>query len=148
MAGEDKIKSLWKILFAQNEVLDCMLQEQACIHNEVKNRNWVDLQNSLVQMKNYSDSFVELDVRRELLVGDDRNIYFNPEVSDLLVMVRTKLTKSKIENEALSRYVNATQSFINGVFQECIPQARNVRYGRNGMLLKPRAESVVFDTVF
>ena len=148
MNYEEKTKELWKVLFSQNEVLDCMLQEQALIHNEVKNRNWVELQNSISKMSAYGDEFVELDSRRINLSGGDFNLFYTEELSDLFAMVRTKLVKSKIENEALSKYVSATRAFINGVIDECVPQNRNILYGPDGRLTRPRAESVVLNTVF
>lgn len=145
---EKKIEELRRVLSAQNELLGCMLEEQAKIHNEVRNRNWADLQKSISDMNAFSDAFVQLDERRVSMVGQERSIYFLPEVQDLFVEVRTKLSKSKIENEALSRYVDATRSFINGVMEECVPRDRNTLYGSNGKIIRPKADSVFLDAVF
>lgn len=144
---DSKVIRLCKILFAQSEMLDCILQEQAKIHNEVRNRSWKELQMSLADMAAFSDGFVNLDSRREALVGNNHDLYFHPEVRDLFLQVRTKLTKSKIENEALGKYVNTTVSFINGVIDQCVPQQRNTLYNKNGALVRPHADSVVLNAV-
>ncbi len=139
---------LLQILNAQNDILDCMLTQQKKIHGSIKARQWIDLEKSINNMKAYSDAFVNLDQCREDFVGGNKDMYLSPEVEKVFVSVRTKLSRSKIENSALATYVSSTKDFIEGVLDTCLPKKRNIIYNRNGRIVKPALESVVIDTVF
>ena len=137
-APVEKDVELLQILNAQNDILDCMLTQQ---------RKWLELEECINNMQIFSDAFVNLDTCRENCAGDDKNIYLSPKIESVYVSVRTKLSKSKIENKALATYVESTKDFINGVLDTCVPQQRNVRYNKYGKIVRPAAESVVLDTV-
>lgn len=138
---------LLQILNAQNDVLECMLTQQKKIHDNVKDRKWVELEACIDNMKAYSDAFVNLDQCRENYVGDNRDLYLEPGIQEVYVSVRTKLSKSKIENSALATYVSSTKEFIDGVIENCVPQSKTRVYGRNGKITSPMAESVVLDAL-
>lgn len=146
-APVEKDVELLQILNAQNDILDCMLTQQRKIHDDVKQRKWMELEECINNMQIFSDAFVNLDTCRENCAGDDKNIYLSPKIESVYVSVRTKLSKSKIENKALATYVESTKDFINGVLDTCVPQQRNVRYNKYGKIVRPAAESVVLDTV-
>jgi hypothetical protein len=78
---------------------------------------------------------------RAFLYGDRR-------VSDTLSKVRTKLARSKIENNALNAYVSAANGFLQGVFDKIVPQRKNTVYNRYGKMAKPSMQSLVIDRVF
>jgi len=141
----NKINELSIVLGTQNEVLDAILKKQALLHDAVTQRNWVDLENYISDLEAYGNAFVELDQRRELLAGNDRNVYFSNELLDLYTQLRLKLTKSKIENQALNTYIEASQEFIAGVIDECVPQQRSTVYNRYGNMVKSSASSVLLD---
>ncbi|MBP5443652.1 MAG: hypothetical protein J6Y60_10445 [Treponema sp.] len=145
--AESGDNELLQILVAQNDVLDCMLTQQKKIHDSVKERKWVELENCINNMKAYSDAFVNLDQCRENFVGDNKDLYLMPEVRDVFASVRTKLSKSKIENSALATYVTSTREFVDGILENCVPQSRTKVYGRNGKIIRPTAESVVLDAL-
>ncbi|MBR6193645.1 MAG: hypothetical protein IKQ66_05745 [Treponema sp.] len=138
---------LLQILNAQNDVLDCMLTQQKKIHDSVRDRRWTDLEESIENMRAYSDAFVNLDQCRENYVGDNRTLYLEPVIQEVYVNVRTKLSRSKIENSALATYVSSTKEFVDGVIENCVPQSRAKVYGRNGKIMSPTAESVVLDAL-
>lgn len=138
---------LLQILTAQSDVLDCMLTQQKKIHDSVRDRRWSDLEESLSNMRAYSDAFVNLDQCRENYVGDDRTVYLAPAVQEVYVNVRTKLSRSRIENTALATYVSSTKEFVDGIIENCIPQSSAKVYGRNGRIMSPTAESVVLDAL-
>ncbi|MBQ2601412.1 MAG: hypothetical protein II584_03365 [Treponema sp.] len=140
-------RELLQILNAQNDVLDCMLTQQKKIHDSVRDRRWTDLEESINNMRAYSDAFVNLDQCRESYVGDNRALYLVPGIQDVYVSLRTKLSKSKIENMALATYVSSTKEFVDGVIENCVPQSRARVYGRNGRVMSPTAESVVLDAL-
>ena len=75
-------------------------------------------------------------------------LYGDRKVSETLTKVRTKLARSKIENNALNAYVNAASGFLKGVFDTIIPQRRNTTYNRYGKMAKPAMQSLVIDRVF
>src|SRR5574344_1185337 len=144
----EKEKKMTQILGVENELLDCILNEQKLIHETVKTRCWNELETSLAHMEAYSDAFVSVDTNREELAAGDKSIYFLPKVEPLFADVRTKLAKSKIENQALATYVHATQDFLNGVLEECVPQQRNTLYTNKGTIQKPVMQSIVVNRVF
>lgn len=137
---------LIKILEKQNSILDDMLQCQTLIHDDVMKRNWVSLEEHIQAVKICTDSFVEQDELRESIAEKNSRLYYAQDVAPLFAQVRSKLSRSKIENEALSSYVNATRSFVDGVIRECIPQDRNVLYSPKG-IRKSYSSSVVINTV-
>ncbi len=139
---------LLTILKSQDQILDCMLREQDVIHECVRNRTWNTLESSLSNMETYSDAFVKLDDERMVVSKDDSDMYFLPEIAPVLASVRTKLTRSKIENEALSSYVHATQDFLDEVLEECVPQERNTLYTNKGYLKKPERQSLLVNRLF
>lgn len=148
MQNISKENELLAILKNQDEILDCMLREQDVIHECVRNRTWNTLEDSLSNMETYSDAFVKLDDERMIVSKDNSDMYFLPEIAPVLASVRTKLTKSKIENEALSNYVHATQDFLDEVLDECVPQDRNTLYTNKGYLKKPEHQSLLVNRLF
>ena len=148
MDSAAKVEKMVQILNIENELLDCILGEQQKIHETVKNRSWNELENALSHMEAYSDAFVSIDTKRDALAGGDKTVYFMPAVEPLFAQVRTKLAKSKIENQALSSYVHATQDFLSGVLEQCVPQERNTLYTNKGTIQKPAMQSVVVNRLF
>lgn len=140
-------RALMKVLQSQDALLDSILTEQEKMHRNVKSRDWDALQRSISEIRVLSDSFVALDRQRETLAGEDRKIYFEPGVEPLFTRVRTKLTKSKIENDALSAYVSATKDFIGGIIEECYTN-NGVCYGQNGRMVSTEVDSVLINTEF
>lgn len=140
-------RELVKVLKSQDELLDTILREQDKMHRDVKQRKWDSLQKSMSQMRTLSDSFVALDRQREALAGDNRGIYFEPGVEPVFASVRSKLTRSKIENDALRSYVSATKDFISGIIDECYAGG-GMCYGQNGRMVSSEVDSVLINTEF
>ncbi|MCR5762158.1 MAG: hypothetical protein K6G00_02105 [Treponema sp.] len=143
----DKKAELINVLKSQDELLDSILTEQNKMHSNVKDRDWESLQNSISALRNMSDTFVELDQKREMIADSDRTIYYEPSVEPLFVSLRTKLTKSKIENEALRTYVTTTKDFIGNVIDECFVKTATT-YSPTGKLVKPEVGNVLVNIEF
>ena len=143
----DKKTELIKVLQSQDELLDSILSEQNKMHSNVKDRNWESLQDSISALRRMSDTFVELDQQRELLVDEDKHIYYEPSVEPLFVSLRTKLTKSRIENDALRTYVTTTKDFIGNVIEECFVKTATT-YSPAGKLVKPEVGNVLVNLEF
>ncbi|MBO4403848.1 MAG: hypothetical protein J5780_00765 [Treponema sp.] len=145
---EQKTQELKNVLELQDKKLDELLSAQEKLHDNVRNRKWQGLEEGLSHIRALSDSFVELDEKRESLVKDDRSICFDKEISPVLLKVKSKLSKSRIENIALSTYVKVTQKFIGELIDSVVPAQRNVLYNRNGIVKKSARSSLVVNTVF
>ena len=143
----DKKTELIKVLQSQDELLDSILNEQDKMHANVKSRNWESLQDSISALHRMSDTFVELDQQRELIADEDKHIYYEPSVESLFVSLRTKLAKSKIENEALRTYVTTTKDFIGNVIEECFVKTATT-YSPAGKLVKPEVGNVLVNMEF
>ncbi len=139
----EKTKVVLKIILAsQEELLDGMLYEQSCIHKSVQERRWEGMEGHMSRMEAYGKGFLDLDQKRESL-GDYKELLNDKEISDLVSNVRSKLVKSRIENDALTTYVKATQEFVTGVIESCASRERNTVYTRFGNVKKPAVQSVV-----
>ncbi|MBE6354121.1 hypothetical protein [Treponema sp.] len=145
---ENHRADLAEVLVNLEGVLDAILVKQNEIHECVKERRWSDLEENLCKIRTLSDSFVNLDKKREILAGDDKSIYMDKNISPVFTSVRSKLMKSKIENEALAKYVQSAQKFVYGVIERCTPQQRTPVYTRTGQLRKSSAPSLIVNAVF
>ena len=143
----DKKTELIKVLQSQDELLDSILSEQNKMHLNVKERDWESLQDSISALRRMSDTFVELDQQREMLTEADSHIYYEPSVEPLFVSLRTKLTKSRIENDALRTYVTTTKDFIGNVIEECFVKTATT-YSPAGKLVKPKVGNVLVNIEF
>lgn len=139
----EKKQELIGVMQEENALLDKILSVQTVLHNCVKEKNWEELNKNIEDLQNLSDKFVELEEKRTELseqVGKD-----DAEVRPVLSEVRGKLQRSKIENRALNEYISTTRKFLQGVFDEVVPQRRNKRYSSKGEIVKPELSSVVLD---
>ena len=141
---ENLKKQLTQVMASENEILDCMLNEQSLLHDNVKERNWEQLEHNLLHIEAFSNAFVELDSKREEIASIDNDIYYSMEVAPFMTQLRSKLSRSKIENEALNTYVQTTQNFIGGVIDAVMPT--NKVYGRNGSITQRQITSIVLNS--
>lgn len=146
----DRKVKLLEVLKNQDALLDNILKEQNRLHKDVKKRNWDDLQSTLERLRNMSDIFVNLDSEREKLVGTERSLYFENEIEGVFSSLRSKLTKSKIENEALRSYVTTTKDFISNVLEECYEKESSSysSYSSDGSKIKGDVGSMLVNTEF
>ena len=100
----------------------------------------------MTKLQKMSDDFVELENQRVAL-SEKMNIFQDPEFTPVLNTVRNKLNKSKIENHVLNEYISTTKNFLQGIFDEALPQRRNTLYSRFGKIVKPELQSVVLNQV-
>ena len=122
-----------------------MLNEQNRIHECVVKRSWEGLEQYVMNINELGGEFSKVDNFRDRIASVSDDIYFRPEVKDVFLRVKSKLSKSKIENDALARYVNATKAFISEVMDNCISQQRNDVYSANGTMRKNYAQSIVIN---
>lgn len=138
------MKDIHSVLVEQNTVLDEIILGQEKIHQSVKTKDWVELENNMALVQEKTLCFTELDSVRENL---SKNIKLDNECSKLMSDLHAKLLKSKINNEALTKYISITQNFVQGVLDNVVPQRRNVLYSKNGKIIKPRPDSIVLNKV-
>lgn len=143
--AEDKEMELISVLNEQERILDSMLSEQSRIHECVVKRSWEGLEQFVMNINELGGEFSKVDNFRDSIASVSDDIYFRPEVKDVFLRVKSKLSKSKIENDALARYVNATKAFISEVMDNCISQQRNDIYSSNGTMRKNYAQSIVIN---
>ncbi|MDO4507224.1 MAG: hypothetical protein Q4B64_09760 [Spirochaetales bacterium] len=143
--AEDKEMELISVLNEQERILDSMLNEQNRIHECVVKRSWEGLEQYVMNINELGGEFSKVDDFRDKIASVSDDIYFRPEVKDVFLRVKSKLSKSKIENDALARYVNATKAFISEVMDNCISQQRNDIYSSNGTMRKNYAQSIVIN---
>ncbi len=135
------------ILKLEDSILDQLSDKQALLRASVTEKNWEKLTNVVSQINSVSDSFMEIDKKREdiqdKLSVKDLRPYF-----DQLGKLRTKLLKCKVENKALGKYVNITKNFVQGVIDNALPQSGNRVYSNKGIIVQPQPQSLVVNQLF
>ncbi|HIW36861.1 MAG TPA: hypothetical protein IAA30_07755 [Candidatus Treponema faecavium] len=155
--------TLYKTLGAQSALLDEILAAQRQVRVSVTEKQWTDLDSILYHMGELAESFCELEHTRisscAALSGEqnDSGDVFAAvrSLSDanrnailkIFAEVRSKLSKSKIENESLNAYIRVAREFLQGIFDKVIPERRNTVYSNTGSLVKSRPECLVLDAV-
>lgn len=143
--AEDKEMELISVLNEQERILDSMLDEQNRIHECVVKRSWEGLEQYVMNINELGGEFSKVDNFRDSIASVSDDIYFKPDVKDVFLRVKNKLSRSKIENDALAKYVNATKTFIAEVMDNCVSQQRNDIYSANGTMRKNYAQSIVIN---
>ncbi len=132
-------EKLYSLMKKQSDILDEILQEQNLVRKSVVARDWDTLQKSLNVIGDYSSAFCSLECERESF--SDESAF-----PDLRRELKSKLLKSKIENDSLNEYLKITNDFLQGLFDNVIPNRRNVLYCTTG-ILKNQPECMVLDAV-
>ena len=136
-----------QILVKEEGILDELVKAQNQLRKAVTEKNWESLTKIINTINTVSGNFLEADAEREdiqdMMKMDEVKPYF-----ERLGNMRAKLLKCKIENQALSKYVNITKNFIQGVVEEALPQSGNKVYSKTGKIVQPQPQSVVLNMDF
>ncbi len=136
-----------EVLEQEEKILDELVKNQNLLRKAVTEKNWENLTKIINNINSISGSFVEVDTEREVIQDtmklDEVKPYF-----ERLGNMRSKLLKCKIENQALSKYVNITRNFIQGVVEDALPQSGNKVYSKSGKIVQPQPQSVVLNLDF
>ena len=136
-----------QILVKEEGILDELVKAQNQLRKAVTEKNWESLTKIINTINTVSGDFLEADAEREdiqdMMKMDEVKPYF-----ERLGNMRAKLLKCKIENQALSKYVNITKNFIQGVVEEALPQSGNKVYSKTGKIVQPQPQSVVLNMDF
>lgn len=132
------------ILKNEEKLLDELTGKQKEMRKALMEKNWDSLLNVMSKVNALSESFQELDTRRDeiqqQLKSDELREYF-----ERLASLRSKLLKCKVENQVISNYVTVTRQFISEVVEKALPQTRNKNYTKTGALTQPQTSSVLVD---
>ncbi len=136
-----------QILVKEEGILDELVKAQNQLRKAVTEKNWESLTKIINTINTVSGDFLEADAEREsiqdMMKMDEVKPYFGR-----LADMRSKLLKCKIENQALSKYVNITKNFIQGVVEDALPQSGNKVYSKTGKIVQPQPQSVVLNMDF
>ncbi len=136
-----------QILVKEEGILDELVKAQNQLRKAVTDKNWESLTKIINTINTVSGNFLEADAEREdiqdMMKMDEVKPYFGR-----LASMRSKLLKCKIENQALSKYVNITKNFIQGVVEDALPQSGNKVYSKTGKIVQPMPQSVVLNMDF
>ena len=153
-----KIKT---VLVAQDNLLSEIYDTQKKLRESVNERNWDELQYHLTSFNALSNKFSELENERlkcfeyfgfkdgASLNTTDKNISKETlnDIQQLYNSVKQRLLASKIENKALNDYIKITTEFLQGVFDNVVPQRKTTVYSRTGSLVKNQPQSMILNTV-
>ena len=144
---DDKMTEFESILAEEEKILDELVKNQNMLRKAVSEKNWENLTKIITNINTISNNFLDIDTEREVVQDmmkiDEIRPYF-----ERLGTMRAKLLRCKIENQALSKYVNITRNFIQGVVEEALPQSGNKVYSKSGKIVQPQPQSVVLNLDF
>ncbi len=154
-------QDLYKILVSQNEVLGAIIVQQQIVRSAVTGKDWNQLQDAVAEVNKLSKVFTSLESKRI-----EKSIKLSPKNPDDIFVVssfasdelkkciietfhqvRQKLVVSKIENDAINEYIRITQEFLQGVFDNVLPQRRNKLYSSTGKVIKNQPKSVILNAI-
>ena len=135
------------VLQEEEKILDELVLNQNQLRKSVTEKNWEELTKKINVINTLSNNFLEVDSKREAMQDMMKIDEIKPYFERLGVM-RAKLLKCKIENEALSKYVNITKNFIQGVVDNALPQSGNKVYSKDGKIVQPQPQSIVVSLDF
>ncbi len=137
--------TICETLKSEAELLDKIIEVQKEIHEFVLKRKWLLLEEKITKMNELSSCFAELDKVREELEANHNFKDF--EVATAKAQVKSRLLKSKLQNKVLNEYIFTTKNFLQGIFDQVLPERRNVTYSRYGKIVKPELHNVVLDQI-
>lgn len=142
-----EIEEFESVLDKEAKVLTELADKQAAVKQSVIDRDWENLVVLISDVNRLSDSFKEIDVKRDQLQNSlDENTLKN--YYSQLGSLRSQLLKCKVENRVITDYVNIAKTFIQEVVEKALPQSRNKNYSRNGKIVQPQPLSVVVNQLF
>ena len=144
---KETIAEFEAILDQEEKILNNLVHNQDMLKKAVTEKNWESLTRIINNINTISSEFLEADTEREVLQDLMKMKEIKPYFERLGSM-RAKLLKCKIENQALSKYVNITKNFIQGVVDNALPQSGNKVYSKNGKIVQPQPQSVVLNMDF
>ncbi|MCI6810204.1 MAG: hypothetical protein MR958_08475 [Spirochaetia bacterium] len=142
-----EIEEFESVLDKEAKVLTELADKQVAVKQSVIDRDWENLVVLISDVNRLSDSFKEIDVKRDQLQNSlDENTLKN--YYSQLGSLRSQLLKCKVENRVITDYVNIAKTFIQEVVEKALPQSRNKNYSRNGKIVQPQPLSVVVNQLF
>lgn len=142
-----EIEEFESVLDKEAKVLTELADKQVAVKQSVIDRDWENLVVLISDVNRLSDTFKEIDVKRDQLQKSlDENTLKN--YYSQLGSLRSQLLKCKVENRVITDYVNIAKTFIQEVVEKALPQSRNKNYSRNGKIVQPQPLSVVVNQLF
>lgn len=144
---ENTVIEFNEILNQEDSILNSLIEKQAELKSAVTTKSWEKLTAIIEDINHIYESFTEKDSEREVLQDmiESKDL---KELSPKIAELRGKLLKCKIENQAITKYVNITREFIQGIVENAIPQSGSKVYSSKGMIVQPQPQSVVVNLSF
>jgi len=133
-----KIENFEAILDLEDNLISEIVLIQRNMHDAVLTKSWETLTVLINNMNAASIDFNNVDMQRDAIQNEMTSAELKP-FSNKLLMLRSKLAQSKIENRALHDYISITRGFINGV----IDKATTKTYSRYGQIVQKQPVSVL-----
>lgn len=144
---ENTINEFENILNQEDVILDSLTAKQAQMKAAVTEKNWENLTSIINEINEIYSSFSEKDAEREAVQDMIKSKELR-EFSGKITALRSKLLRCKIENQAITKYVNITREFIQGIVESAIPQSGSRVYSNKGTIVQPQPQSVVVNLSF
>lgn len=135
---KEELEQFDEILTKEGALISDISAVQKDMRVSVQEKSWGKLTCLIDKMNELTNSFSELDATRDAM----QNEMTSSEVkvfNKKLLLLRSKLAQSKIENKVLNDYISITRGFINGV----LDKASTKTYSRYGQIVQKQPVSVL-----
>ena len=143
----NKIEQFEVLLNEEDDILTSLVEKHDLMHKCVKEKDWEQLLSVTSEINVLYEAFQEIDTSRDFIQSVLKVSELQPYF-EKIGLLRSKLLKCKIENQALSKYVNVTREFIQGIVENALPQSGSKVYSKTGKIVQSRPQSVVLNMSF
>lgn len=138
---KSQLENFEAILNLEDSLISEIVLIQRNIHDAVLTKSWETLTVLVNNMNEASTDFNNIDRQRDAIQSKMSAVELKP-FSNKLLLLRSKLSQSKIENKALNDYISITRGFISGV----LDKATTKTYSRYGQIVQKQPVSVLVST--
>lgn len=136
-----QLENFEAILDLEDSLISEIVLIQRNIHDAVLTKSWETLTALVNNMNEASTDFNNIDSQRDAIQCKMTAAELK-QFSNKLLLLRSKLSQSKIENKALNDYISITRGFISGV----LDKATTKTYSRYGQIVQKQPVSVLVST--
>ncbi|MDR0554361.1 MAG: hypothetical protein LBG76_06145 [Treponema sp.] len=127
---------------------------QILVREAVRNREWADFEAFMEDLSSIGEEFEALDAERARIFGEERGFYAlcarfpegeRKNITDLFRRLKGEITKIRLENDALQKYLSEARVMISGFLEILFPERRGRIYSRRGTQINADMRSMVLN---
>lgn len=139
----ENLKAFESVLNKEDELITGICEDQKELRETVQNKSWEKLVAVTNKINAASEEFLACDEERDRMQKLMTSEELQPYARKIMIL-RSKLQSSKIQNQVLNDYIRITKGFIGGLLDQASPKT----YSQKGQIVQKQPVSVVLDINF